>query len=108
MSVKITKEDIIGSDTFNILEFEITTSGITDQFVNSNCTPASSNKSTYSIKDCTTIDCNTINCTTIQCNTVNCTTIDCTTVQCNTVQCKYQSYCVTTNCNDDCDCNDSD
>lgn len=110
MSIQIKNDHINGTDSFNILDFNITETGIEEIFTGSNCVPVRQTKSTYLIQDCTTIDCTTIQCTTVQCTTVNCTTINCVTIQCNQVQCinctecTYCSQC--SHCN--CDCNDND
>lgn len=104
MSIQIKNDHRNGTDPFNILDFNITPTGIEGIFIGSNCCPVRQTKNTYLIQDCTTIDCTTIQCNTVQCTTINCTTINCTTIQCNQVKC-HASNCYYDN---QCDCSDSD
>jgi hypothetical protein len=103
MSIQVKNDHINGTEPFNILDFNITETGIEGIFTGSNCAPVRQTKSTYLIQDCTTIDCTTIQCTTVQCTTVNCTTINCTTVQCNQKECSNCTECL--NCSNDTNCN---
>lgn len=104
MSIQIKNDHINGTDPFNILDFNITSTGIEGNFIGLNCCPEEQVKFTYLIQDCTTIDCTTIQCNRAQCTTINCTTINCTTIQCNQVKCHVRDC----HYDNQCDCSDSD
>lgn len=104
MSIQIKNDHINGTDPFNILDFNITSTGIEGIFIDSNCSPVKVDTCTFVIQDCTIIDCTTINCNKAQCTTINCTTIDCTTIQCNQVKCNN----VRCSYDRQCDCSDSE
>lgn len=104
MSIQIKNDHINGTDPFNILDFNITSTGIEGIFIDSNCSPVKDITCTFVIQDCTLIDCTTIQCNKAQCTTINCTTINCTTIQCNQVECND----VRCGYDRQCDCSDSE
>lgn len=109
MRIQVKNDHINGTDPFNILDFNITETGIEDIFTGSNCVPVKQTKNTFLLQDCTTIDCTTIQCNTVQCTTINCTTINCTTIQCNQKKCSDCTLCNDCTYNNfcNCDCNDA-
>lgn len=104
MSIQIKNNHINGTDPFNILDFNITSTGIEGILFGPNCFQIRQIKNTYVIQECTTIACTTIQCNTVQCTTINCTTINCTTIQCNQVKCNN----VRCGYDRQCDCSDSE
>lgn len=97
MSVTFKDDSLEGSESVDILDFTIDTSGV--NLFTTNCTVVESKQNTYNLQDCTTVDCTTVQCTTVNCTTIDCTTINCTTVKCTT-NCSYDNNCR-------CDCNDN-